>query len=276
MPDFVSALNSVDLPTFGRPTIPQRRLMSSFYLLLLAEQGTEEALLLRLWLWFRLRHGLGLRSWLGLGHRLGSFGLFLDRLGLLFLFHAMQFLHRALHVPGYALRQYLDAAADRLVDLRAILRRGLVQHVIGDRVLVAGVADPQAQAPIVVRTESLGNVLQAVVAGDAAALLDLRRARLEIKLVVHHEDLRRLDLEKAGQHLHRTAARVHETLRQDQPGAAAGNTRRHAAYERLVLAVLAQRDARLHGKALHQPEAGVVAGGGGVASPPFPAPEKWG
>src|SRR5260221_963097 len=116
-------------------------------------------------------------------------------------------------------------------------------------------ADAQAQAPVIVRAEALRDVLQAVVPGDAAALLELRRARQEIELVVHHQDLGGRDLEESREHLHRMPARVHEALRQHQPGTVAGEP----PHQRLVLAVLAQRHARLHGEALHQPEAGVVA-----------------
>ena len=67
-------------------------------------------------------------------------------------------------------------------------------------------ADAEAQAPVVVRADALRDVLQAVVAGDAAALLDARDAGREVELVVHHQDLLRLDLEEAGEHLHRAAA----------------------------------------------------------------------
>ena len=64
------------------------------------------------------------------------------------------------------------------------------------------------------------------------------------------------DLEEAGEHLHRAPARVHEALRQHEPGACC---RSQPADQRLVLGVLAQRDARLLRKALDQPEAGIVA-----------------
>ena len=101
----------------------------------------------------------------------------------------MQLLHRPLHVASEAQRQDLDAAADGLVDCRTIVGRGLLQHVVGDRVPVARVADAQAQAPVVVRAEALRDVAQAVVPGNAAALLHLGDARREVELVVHHQDL---------------------------------------------------------------------------------------
>src|SRR2546430_6192311 len=102
--------------------------------------------------------------------------------------------------------------------------------------------------------DTLGDVLQAVVPRDAAALLHLRHARREVELVVHHEDLLGLDLEEAGEHLHRPAARVHEALRLEQPRARG----LVAADQRLELRVLAQRHAVRRRETLDQPEARVV------------------
>src|SRR5258708_6252527 len=62
-------------------------------------------------------------------------------------------------------------------------------------------------------------------------------------------------LHVARQHLHRPAARVHEALRQHQPGTGGLVT----ADQRLEFAVLAQRRAARLGKTLDQPEAGVMA-----------------
>src|SRR6185436_11643576 len=79
-------------------------------------------------------------------------------------------------------------------------------------------ADAEAQAPVVMRADALRDVAQAVVAGDAAALLQAGDAGLEVQLVMGHENLFRLDLEEAGKHLHRAAAPVHEALGEEQPG----------------------------------------------------------
>src|SRR6185295_3616702 len=114
-------------------------------------------------------------------------------------------------------------------------------------------ADAEPQPPVVMRREALRDVPQAVVAGDAAALLEARDARLEVELVVHHQHFLGLDLEEAGEHLHRLAAEVHERLRQQEPGAIGV-----LADQRLELRVLAQRHAAGLREALHQPEAGVV------------------
>src|SRR5688572_28444152 len=165
----------------------------------------------------------------------------------------MQLLHRRLHVAGQHLGQHLQRAVDGLVDRRLVLGHRLLQHVVGALRARRRLADADAQAPVVVRCEPLRDVLEAVVPGDAAALLEPRDAGLEVELVVHHQDFLRLDAEEAGQHLHRLPAQVHEGLRQQEPGAAG-----ILADQRLELRVLAQREAARLRKALHQPEAGVV------------------
>src|SRR5690606_25507284 len=154
-----------------------------------------------------------------------------------------------------AKRQDAEGAFDRLVDRRAVLRRRTTQHIARDGVLVAGMADADAKPPVVVRPHALRDVAQAVVPADAAALLEPRDARRKVELVVRDEDLFGPDLEEAGEHLHGTPARIHEALRQEQPGARA----LEAGDERLVLGVLAEVGALRDGKALHQPRAGVVA-----------------
>jgi hypothetical protein len=169
----------------------------------------------------------------------------------------VQLQHRALHVTGEHQRKNLERAPDRGIDVGALLQRRPVQHVFRHGIPVAGVADADAQAPVVVRRQPGRDVLQPVVAGGAAALLHLHRARREIELVVRHQDVGGRDLEEAREHLHRPPARVHEVLRQHQPGAA----RLVAADQRLELGVLAQRRVRLRREALDQPEAGVVPGG---------------
>ena len=61
------------------------------------------------------------------------------------------------------------------------------------------------------------DVLQAVVAGVAAAELELHLARQQVEFVVHDEDLVRLDLEEARQRRDRLARQVHERHRLQQP-----------------------------------------------------------
>src|SRR2546422_6661092 len=78
-------------------------------------------------------------------------------------------------------------------------------------------ADADAQTPEPVRAELLRDVLQAVVAGDTAAQLELCDARREIELVVHDQDFLRLDLVEARERSYRLARDVHVSLRQQEP-----------------------------------------------------------
>src|SRR5712692_1519069 len=94
-------------------------------------------------------------------------------------------------------------------------------------------ADADPQAPKAVGAELRGDVLQAVVAGDAAAELELCRARREIELVVHDEDFLRLDLVEACERADRLAREVHIGLRQQQPQLARGS--RELAEEAVIL-----------------------------------------
>src|SRR5688572_6479445 len=165
----------------------------------------------------------------------------------------MQLLDRRLHVATQHLGQHLQGAVDGLVDGRLVLGRRLLQHVVGAFRAGGRLADAQAQAPVVVRAQALRDVPQAVVPGDAAALLDARDAGCEVELVVHHQDLFGLELEEACEHLHRLAAQVHERLRQQEPGAGG-----ILADQRLELRVLAQHEAAGLREALDQPEPRVV------------------
>src|SRR5688572_13199146 len=229
MPAFVSALNRVDLPTFGRPTMPH------FTLFLPEERLQQPAGFLRL-RGLLDGHLLLCRLLLLLGLRLGR----------------MQLLNRSLHVALEHVGQNLQRAVDRLVDRGFLFDGRLVQHEVTALGSRRRPADAQPQAPVLVRRQPLRDVLQAVVPGDAAALLEARHAGLEVELVVNHQDFLRLDLEEAGEHLHRLAAQVHERLRQQQPDVGM------LADQRLELRILAQRDAVGLREALHQPEACVV------------------
>ena len=66
-------------------------------------------------------------------------------------------------------------------------------------------ADADAQAPEILGAEMRGDVLEAVVPGRAAALLELRRAGREVELVVHDQHLGRLDLVEARERTARCA-----------------------------------------------------------------------
>ena len=118
MPALVSALNSVDLPTLGRPTMPQRRLISSGVFGRLREPN--EAALLRLPASAGFR-GSGLRASGFLASRLLALGFspsgfvlraFLSARALPSAFRsdAVQLQHRALHVARQHEREDLERA----------------------------------------------------------------------------------------------------------------------------------------------------------------------
>ena len=98
---------------------------------------------------------------------------------------------------------WISGQTSRLRSIAPEIRLGLflprrVQHVVDHLVALAGMADADTQSPEV-RAELRGDVLQPVVPGDAAALLEPRRARRQVELVVHDQDLVGLDLVERGQ-----------------------------------------------------------------------------
>ena len=96
--------------------------------------------------------------------------------------------------------------------------------------------------------------------GMRAALLELALAGQEIELVVRDQDLRRVDLEEAGERSDRLAGEVHVGRRLQEPDGLAAD--RGSRGEAEVAALGHQRDAQARGDLVDEPEAGVVAGGG--------------
>src|SRR5471032_2061780 len=129
-------------------------------------------------------------------------------------------------------------------------------------------ADADAQAPVILRAERGGDVLQAVVAARRAALLQPRDAGHQIELVVHHQHLVGRDLVETRQPADRLAGAVHEGLRLQQPHFVAGDGRLGEQRVEAALALQA-RAGQAAGQVVDQPEAGVVAGlfvfGAGIA-----------
>ena len=123
--------------------------------------------------------------------------------------------------------------------------------------LTPGMADADAQAPVVAAAELGVDVLQAVVAGVRAAELELDLARHQVELVVDDEDLLRLDLEEARQRRDRLAREVHERRRLEQPHRPAGDVDAHRLAE--VAALGSERGLQPVGDLVDEPEAGVVA-----------------
>src|SRR3990172_4383162 len=131
MPDLVRALNRVDLPTLGRPTMPHFKDMGfsldGFAVQLLLSAGKVSA---------------------------GDFW------------------------PGQ------QAAGEGVFDIRQLILARRVQHEIDDllgQIERARVADTEAQAPEIRRAELGLDVLQAVVAAVAAALLETDAAGRQVE-----------------------------------------------------------------------------------------------
>src|SRR6266571_3883027 len=118
IPALVSALNSVDLPTLGSPTMPQRRLM----LFGLSRSRSHS--------------------------RLSSF---VRRCGQGRLRPRMQLEHRAFDVSGRKMRPDRQRPSDRLVDQRFVLGAGGMQDVVGHLLFrkldLARMPDAEPQSP---------------------------------------------------------------------------------------------------------------------------------
>ena len=87
----------------------------------------------------------------------------------------------------------------------ALLGRRFFQHPVRHIGPVAGVADANAQPPVVVGAELGMDVAQPVVAGVAATALEFGLSWRQVQLVVHHQDFGRGDLVKTCQCRHRLA-----------------------------------------------------------------------
>ena len=87
-------------------------------------------------------------------------------------------------------------------DQRALVGRGFFEHPIGDLRFFAGVSNANAQAPVIGRTQLGVDITQSVVPRVAAAALEFDLPGGQVQLIVHHQNLFRLDLEKACQRGH--------------------------------------------------------------------------
>src|SRR5882672_7544019 len=144
-----------------------------------------------------------------------------------------------------------------LFDQLAVRGGGRIEDIVGDEVPVARMTDADAQAPEPRAAELGGDVLQAVVAGHAAAELELRRPRRKVELVVHHQHLLREHLVEARERSDGFARKVHVGLGKHEAELAAGP--RELAYESVVLGDGFQLDTLTGREPGHEPEAHVVA-----------------
>ena len=111
----------------------------------------------------------------------------------------MQLQHRCLVIVLREERPHVEAARDRVIDQRLLLRARGMQYIVDDflfrsRITRMPYADPQP--PEVPAAQAFRNVLQAIVPAGPAAEFQARHSRREIEFVIHHQNLKRLYLVK--------------------------------------------------------------------------------
>src|SRR5579883_2222853 len=149
----------------------------------------------------------------------------------------------------------------------ALVRLEVAQHPVQHEVLVAGMADADADATIVVADMGV-DVAQAVVAAGAAALLHAHAAGRKVELVVEHHHAVQRHLEIAHRLTNRAARFVHEGLGLEHDGALAAQvTLGHQAVEALA----PRREDTAADDLVHRHESHVVPvpriAGPGIAEP---------
>src|SRR5579885_2896617 len=130
--------------------------------------------------------------------------------------------HEARRVIGDEERRRLGDGIQQRAHPIQLLGREVLQHVMQDQLLGAGMADADADAPIVVGEKRVDRA-QPVMAGGAAAALHPQLSLLEVELVVDDGDLAGIELEEARRRAHRLTAVVHEGLRLQQHDLAPGD-----------------------------------------------------
>lgn len=181
---------------------------------------------------------------------------------------------QAIHGLGHVLLEQDVGGAQGLVqcgvDQALFAAGGLGQHETGDQLLGARVTYPQSQPEeIIVVAHSGNDVLEAVMAAVAAALLEFGDAGGQVQLIVGHQHGFRLDLVEAGERGHRLAGEVHVGVRDEQPHILAIHLDAGGVAEELGL--FAQADVVPACQLLHIPGARIVAGlgifGAGITQP---------
>ena len=170
---------------------------------------------------------------------------------------------QAVHGLGHVLLEQNVGGAQGLVqcgvDQALFAAGGLGQHETGDQLLGARVTYPQPQPEEIIVVAHPGNdVLEAVVATVAAALLEFGDAGGQVQLIVGHQHGFRLDLVEARQCGHRLAGEVHVGVRDEQAHILAIHLDAGGVAEELGL--FAQADVVPACQLLHIPGPGVVAG----------------
>src|SRR5690606_22084404 len=132
MPALVNALNRVDLPTLGRPTMPHLipMLTPRFEIPVCTLASVKPR---------KRKPQSGPRG--------------------------VQPLHGLVEITGHRQRQYVDGRVDGLFHQHRIRRRGAIEHPAHHAVLVAGMADTQTQPVALAVSEQAGGVRKAGRAG---------------------------------------------------------------------------------------------------------------
>ncbi len=181
----------------------------------------------------------------------------------------MQGVRGLVPLAGDEARQFAQGVSNGLFDQHPFGLRRPAQDVVQHVAAVAGMADAEPQAREIVAAQMGDKVAQAVVSAVTAGPLQPHRARRQIQIVMHDQDLRQRNPVEPRQRRDRVAAAVHEGHRLQQPKLPVGQ--RDPAGLAVKPGIRAEMAAVLAGQFVHQPESGVVAGVGvlraGIAQP---------
>src|SRR5690606_2948799 len=153
-------------------------------------------------------------------------------------------------------RQHVDGVVDRAPDQDVVVLARLAQHPAHDPVLVARMADADAQAVEAPVAQQADGVAQSILAAMATVELQPRRTRRQVELVVDQQRLFRLDLPEPQRGGDRLAGEVHEGGGLEQPDLLAADVHPRGLAEQLRLQ--AEAHALPLGQGIDQAEAGVV------------------
>ena len=117
--------------------------------------------------------------------------------------------YSALEPSGGKGFEHGDSGIQGFLPALAVLAEGATQHPAGHVAALGRTADADAQAVEVRGAHLLGDGLEAVVAGIAAAELEAQGAGRNVELVVDHHHGARLDAVPGKQRLHALAGEVH-------------------------------------------------------------------
>lgn len=156
-------------------------------------------------------------------------------------------------------RYGLEGAVNALVNGDPVVEGRLLQHPVNHFGLDAWVANPEAQAPIIVGAELVMDVAQAVVTRVTAAELEFDLARHDVELVMGDQDFIGRDLEETRQGTNGLAGQVHEGLRFEQPDGV--TCQAGAGHQTVEIFLHGQAGLQFSRERVDPPKPGIVAGG---------------